>query len=99
MGRSKTYTREQRERAIRRKKRTSQILYGTDLYEGKDGKYAKCHLGCGCGICKPTKRFHRPSFSDQKKSERFFHEIDEFWKGNGSQYDDEAFVSMENDVR
>ena len=56
-------------------------------------------MGCGCGICKPTKRFHRPSFSDQKKSERFLHEIDEFWKGNGSRYDGEAFVNMENDVR
>ena len=96
---SRAYLREQRERAIRRKKRTSQILYGTDLYEGKDGKYAKCHLGCGCGICKPTKRFHRPSFSDQRKSEIFLRDIDEFWEGNGSQYDDEAFVSMENDVR
>ena len=81
MERSRAYLREQRERAIRRKKN------------------AKCHLGCGCGICKPTKRFHRPSFSDQKKSERFLRDIDEFWKGNGSQYDDEAFVSMENDVR
>ena len=99
MERSRAYLREQRERAIQKKKRTSQILYGIDLYEGKDGKYAKCHLGCGCGICKPTKRFHRPSFSDQKKSERFFHEIDEFWKGNGSRYDDEALPSIENDVR
>ena len=99
MERSRAYLREQRERAIQKKKRMSQILYGTVLYEGKDGKYAKCHLGCGCGICKPTKRFHRPSFSDQKKSERFLRDIDEFWKDSGFRYNDEAFVSMENDVR
>ena len=35
----------------------------------------------------------------QMEFRHFLHDIDEFWKGNGSQYDDEAFVSMENDVR
>ena len=86
MRRSKAYAREQRKRTIRKKKRISRILYGVDLYEGKDGKYGKCHIGCGCGLCKPTKRFRRPSFSDQKKSEVFFRAIDEYWK-DGCEYD------------
>ena len=78
--RNRAYIREQREKAIQRKRRLSLILYGVDLYEGKDGKYSKCHIGCGCGLCKPTKRFHRPSFSDLRKSERFLRDIDEFWR-------------------
>ena len=78
--RNRAYIREQREKAIQRKRRLSLILYGVDLYEGKDGKYSKCHIGCGCGLCKPTKRFHSPSFSDQRKSERFLRDIDEFWR-------------------
>ena len=86
MRRSKVYGRAQRERVIRKKKRISQILYGTDLYEGKDGKYNKCHLGCGCGLCKPTKRFRRPSFSDQRKSERFLRDIEDFWKDGSSNH-------------
>ena len=91
MGRSKAYLREQREKAIRKKKRISHILYGTDLYEGKDGKYDKCHIGCGCGLCKPTKRFRKPSFSDQKKSDIFLRDIDEFWKdGSGDGYFDRS---------
>ena len=77
---NRAYVREQREKAIQRKRRISHILYGVDLYEGKDGKYNKCHIGCGCGLCKPTKRFHSPSFSDQRKSERFLRDIDEFWR-------------------
>lgn len=80
MRRSRGFVYEQRERAIQRKKRLSRILYKEDLYEGKDGKYAKCHIGCGCGVCKPTKRFRQPSFADMRKSEPLLHEIDEFKK-------------------
>lgn len=39
-----------------------------DWFQGVDGKYSKGHIGCGCGLCKPGKRFQRPSWEEERKS-------------------------------
>lgn len=77
--RDRAYRRYQRRRAILHKKRVSRGIYGTDWFS-VDGKYSKGHIGCGCGFCKPGKRFRRPSWEDAKKSVPKYQDIDDFWK-------------------
>ena len=80
--RTRAYRRYQRRRAIRRKKETSRCVYGMDWFRGVDGKYSKGHIGCGCGLCKPVKRFRVPSWEDARKTEAFRREIREVLKEN-----------------
>lgn len=80
MRRSRAFERLQRKRAIRRKKRIALIRYGKDIYNGCDGKYNKGHIGCGRSLCKPGKRFHRPSWSEMKEVERYRQDLKDFWK-------------------
>lgn len=69
MKRGRAYRRHQRRLAILRKKGLSKQIYGMDRFQGVDGKYSKGHIGCGCWLCKPDKRFRRPSWEDFRKSE------------------------------
>lgn len=74
----RAYRRYQRRRAILRKKGVSRRLYGMDWFS-VDGKYNKGHIGCGCGLCKPDKRFRRPSWEDERKSAKCTQEITDYW--------------------
>ena len=78
MERTRAYRRYQRQRAIRRKKGVSRRIYGIDWFQGVDGKYSKGHIGCGCGLCKPDKRFRRPSLAEARKSKKYIWDIAEF---------------------
>lgn len=77
--RDRAYRRYQRRRAILHKKKVSKGIYCTDWFL-VDGKYSKGHIGCGCGLCKPGKRFRRPSWEDVKESAPKYQDIDDFWK-------------------
>lgn len=78
--RNRAYRLYQRKRAITRKKGVSRRLYGMDWFS-TDGKYSKGHIGCGCWLCKPDKRFRRPSWEDAKKSARCIQDIADYWNG------------------
>ena len=80
MEKTREYRRYLRRRAIRKKKGVSQRVYGMDWYQGTDGKYSKGHIGCGCGLCKPGKRFRRPSWEDERKTAECRRDIEEFWE-------------------
>ena len=61
------YKRKMRAKKIRRKK--SLIAHHGFTWYDCDGKYDKGKIHCGCPLCKPTKRFHYPSFKDWKANE------------------------------
>ena len=68
MERTRVFRRFQRSRTIRRKKSVSRQIYGMDWFQGVDGKYNKGHIGCGCRLCKPDRRFRKASPADARKS-------------------------------
>ena len=82
MERTRAYRRYQRQRAIRRKKGVSRRIYGIDWFQGVDGKYSKGHIGCGCGLCKPEKRFRRPSWEEARKTAMCLRDIADFRDGD-----------------
>lgn len=57
------YRRYVRNKTILRKKRISNSVYGFDWYR-IDGQYAKGKIHCGCGLCKPSKKFGLPTVRD-----------------------------------
>ena len=78
--RNRAYRRYRRHLAIVHKKGVSRRIYGRD-YFSVDGKYSKGHIGCGCQLCKPEKRFRRPSWSDERKTSEFLRDISDFENG------------------
>ena len=80
MERTRAYRRYQRRRAILRKKGLSKRIYLMDWYQGVDGKYSKGHIGCGCGLCKPDKRFRKPSWEDTRKTKKCQSDLEEYWR-------------------
>ena len=75
--RGREYRREQRNRAIRRKKRIVAAMYD-DYYFKYDGQYSKGHIGCGCGFWKPGKRFGEPSETERRKSAPYLSYLKEY---------------------
>ena len=57
------YRRYVRTKAILRKKRISNSVYGLDWYK-HDGQYSKGKIHCGCGLCKFGKRYGMPTTRD-----------------------------------
>lgn len=68
MSRSRAYTRNERNKAISRKRGIAISVYGNDWYK-VHGKYSKGKIHCGCGLCKPGKRFGLPTFKETKDRE------------------------------
>ena len=72
--RGRAYRRYRRHLAIVHKKGLSRRLIGEDWFQ-VDGKYSKGHIGCGCWLCKPGKRFRcilrSPADSDAFRSGRY----------------------------
>ncbi len=84
--RGREYRREQRDRAIRRKKRIANAMYD-GYYFKYDGQYSKGHISCGCGLCKPGKRFGEPFETERRKSAPYLSELKEYREtGIGSMY-------------
>ena len=77
--RGRAYRRYHRNRIIRRRKRIVDEVYFGYWYK-HDGQYSKGHIGCGCGLCKPGKRFGEPSIADWKKSSSYLRDIKEYWE-------------------
>ena len=75
--RGRAYRRNQRNRAIQRKKRIVKAVYN-GYYFKHDGQYSKGHIGCECGLCKPGKRFREPSLADWKKSQAFLMDLQQW---------------------
>ena len=70
MYRTKEYRMDQRQKAITRKKKIFVEVWGDKLdWLPNLGMLDKAHIGCGCGICKPTKRFGYPSGKDLKRQQ------------------------------
>ncbi len=65
MERTRAYRRDVRNRAIRRKKRVSNDVYGIDWFKF-DGAYSKGHIGCGCNLCKYGKSCGTPLLYEVK---------------------------------
>ena len=81
MERTRAYRRYQRRRRIAVKKARSFAVYGIDWFHGTDGKYSKGHIGCGCLLCKPERRFGAPSFADARQTKACEQDIREFREG------------------
>lgn len=78
--RSVGYVRYVRSKAIARKKRISQQVFGFDWYR-VDGCYSKGKIHCGCGLCKPSRKFGLPTFRIKKDAEIVREAMSEFVSG------------------
>lgn len=78
--RGRAYRRYRRYLAIVHKKGVSRRIYGIDWFR-VDGKYSKGHIGCGCWMCKPGKRFRRPSWEDGRKAAEYLRDISDYEDG------------------
>lgn len=79
--RGRAYVRAVRENAIKRKKRITQS-YPLDLeYYADDGRFSKGKIHCGCGLCKPTKRFGVHAWPLHKLDVAMMEDIKEYEKG------------------
>jgi len=77
--RDRAYFRKARHKAICHRKNICMRIYGMDWFN-KDGKYAKGKIHCGCGLCKPGKRFHQPSLKTRKELAKYETELKEYKK-------------------
>lgn len=68
-----------RSKAILRKKRISNSVYGLDWYK-HDGQYSKGKIHCGCGLCKFGKRYGLPTIRDMQESSREHILLDDYKK-------------------
>ena len=80
MKKGRAYRRYRRYLAIVHKKGVSRRIYEMDWFR-TDGKYSKGHIGCGCWMCKPGKRFHRPSWEDERKTAECMRDISDYKDG------------------
>lgn len=69
-----------RNKVIARKKRISLDACGLDWYRS-DGQYSKGKIHCGCGLCKPSKRFRVPSFPDIRLANAMRSQISDYIEG------------------
>lgn len=67
MQRGIAYRRNERTKKIKYRKTLCEKHYGFAWYEF-DGCYSKGKIHCGCGICKPYRKFY-PSLRDLRKIE------------------------------
>mgnify|MGYP007003829757 FL=1 len=63
------YRRYVRSKAILRKKRISNSVYGLDWYK-HDGQYSKGKIHCGCGLCKFGKRYGLLTIREMREKTR-----------------------------
>ena len=70
LNRTRSYRREVRNKAIRRKKRICHQVYwdGCDWYK-YDGQYSKGKIHCSCKMCTYSKFYDLPRLSDYKDKE------------------------------
>jgi len=66
--RTREYRRNERHKAIARKKHLSHELYGFDWCK-KDGMYSKGKIHCSCKMCTFGKTFHLSTIKDRKEKE------------------------------
>ena len=78
MKRSRGYYREQRHRAICRKKEICKRVYGFDWYRDFDGKYSKGKIHCGCGICKYGRKYGYPTLKRVREDAKFKADLREY---------------------
>lgn len=69
MVRTMEYRRKVRNKAITRKKRICEEIYGYDWYSC-DGKYSKGKIYCGCSLCKFNRRYGLPTVRDIREIEK-----------------------------
>ena len=81
MKRSRGYFREQRHKAISRKKEISKQIYGFDWYN-VDGRYDKGKIYCGCGICKYCKKFDIPTLRSEREHTKFSIDLKDYYGEN-----------------
>ena len=79
MNRSRAYYREQRERAIKRKKAISKKVYGFDWYRDYDGNYSKGKIHCGCGICKYCRKYDIPTVRRMREDSKFKYDLKDYY--------------------
>jgi len=96
--RGRAYRRHQRARSIHRKKKLSYRVYGMDWFRGVDGKYSKGHVGCGCWLCKPDKRFRRPSWEHFKKTVKCEQDIKDYYENDILAVNTSIFLLVEKRV-
>lgn len=77
MGRGIAYTREQRNKHIKRKKRICNNFYGFDWYK-HDGMYNKGKIHCSCKMCTYGKTYDLPTIKDELMDEIFKFELKDF---------------------
>lgn len=68
MKRTRAYRRDVRNKAVTRKKRISNEVYGFDWYKS-DGYYSKGKIHCGCKLCKFGKHYNIPLLYEIKDKE------------------------------
>ena len=81
MYRTAEYRLNSRKKAIAKKKNILiHVLGETESYTPvrQPGRLDKMHIGCGCGLCKPRKRFRYPSDKDERRLARADYMIKEY---------------------
>lgn len=70
MNRTRNYRREERNKAIRRKKKICHQVYsGESGWYKYDGQYSKGKIHCSCRMCTYSKFYDLPRLSDYKDRE------------------------------
>lgn len=64
---------------IKRRETLMRNCYGGWIPE-QLGHLDKYHVGCGCGLCKPTKRFHYPSEKQMREEEKANKELKDWFE-------------------
>lgn len=84
MSRSRAYTREVRNKAIRRKKRICEDVYYPSIssWYPHDGQYSKGKIHCSCPICTYEKYYKLPSLKDEREKEKSVFALKEYENDN-----------------
>ena len=75
--RGREYSRYVRNKAIARKKRISQHVYGFDWYPN-DGKYSKGKIHCGCVLCKWGRKHGIPAWALHRQEVAMLEEMKDY---------------------
>ncbi len=78
MRRTRAYRRDERNRAIARKKRICMEAFGSPWFKF-DGAYSKGHIGCNCWMCKPQKHCYIPTVFELRDADHVSQCLDDYF--------------------
>lgn len=78
MYRTRSFRRNERNKAISRKKHIVLDRDGSDWYKF-DGQYSKGSIECGCGSCKFGRKFGYPALRKERELNKFKYDLADYY--------------------